>query len=238
MKKKVYTTSWLDFITYIAIPIVLLLGLINVVKTMFSMSFTFYTISMMLIEIVFLIFYGVTAYYTHKRYHKAYNLLLLFFWVTAIRAAFDFANTQTVNTGDNFFLEFALYLGICYLAWILPNKSYLAKRKEIFREEIPTASKEKDVDTIKEKENLPKESKEEVDSVEEKEESSNDAKEEDVDTKEEMSEPVEEEKEIPKAEEESSEKEEESLEKKEEETKEEISPDEVEDSKEEEKKVD
>ncbi len=135
--KKVQSTVWLDILTYILLPIVVVIGVWNTLRVMRHIDWDFFEVSMMLVEIALLVFYGYTAYYTHKRDKKAYLLLQILFWVTALRASIDFANTRMVNNQDNFLIEFCLYLGICYLAWILPNNVYLQKRKAIFKEELP-----------------------------------------------------------------------------------------------------
>ncbi len=187
MKNKVYTTFWIDAITYIVIPIILLLGTINVITNIFSMSFHFYNIIVTIIEIIFLVFYGTVAYYTHKRYKKAYSLFGLLIWVTAIRAAFEFANTRAVNDGDNIFLMFGLYLVVAYFVWVLPNKAYLEKRKEIFRVDFPPKAKKeepieeskKEKDTLKDKKKeSPKEKEESSSKVEKDEQKGEETKEE------------------------------------------------------------
>ncbi len=228
MKKEVLTTVWLDVLTYILIPIVLLLGVISVFRTMIHITFEFYPMLMMLIEIVLLIFYGVTAYYSHKKDKKAMELLSLLTWVTAVQVSLDFANTRAMNNGDNFVLACFFYLAACYFLWIIPNRIYFQKRKSLFVNESPSIvlfpSKKK---TVKKKKTSSKEEKKEKEPVKVEEEEKDfpldkEEKKEEMDDLEEKSkeDSVEEEEEMDDLKEESNEEKKEKIESSEEEAKE------------------
>ncbi len=167
MKKKVQTTSWLDTIIYIIIPIIMILGGIRLIRGIVHFSFTIPYIISFLLEILFLFYYGYIAYYVHKRDKRSYFLLLSLVWLSAIQTSLDVANTRTINDGNNFFLVFAIYLGICYIVWIYPNQIYFKKRQnlfqktnptltEIFREKKETLFKKKESEKIEKKEDRKK----------------------------------------------------------------------------------
>lgn len=133
MRRSIQSTLWLDFLTYIALPIVFLLGIFHIIVFVLpQMTWDLYVIITLLIEIAFLIFYGYTVYHAHKRTKRAYYLLRILVWVTAIRTSLDFANTECINKGYNFFLMFAIYFVACYIIWVHTNEIYLEKRKDLF----------------------------------------------------------------------------------------------------------
>ncbi len=135
MNKKIQSTIWLDLLTYIILPLVILVSTINIFTTIFHITWQVYTIVLMLVEISLTIFYAVTVYHTHKRTSLAPKLLRALFWVTAIQTSFEYANTQQINKGYNIFIAFAIYFAICYVVWIRTNETYLENRMDIFGKE-------------------------------------------------------------------------------------------------------
>ena len=171
--KKVQTTAWLDLLTYILIPIIGIIGVLNIFRASTHIDWEFYSMFSLISEIILLLFYGGTAYYTHKRDKKAYFLLQFLIVIAAIRASIDFANTRNFNNGDNFIVEFILYFGICFIAWIYPNYIYLKKRKNLF-----VSRKSKDNREIqKENEESKKQNKEKLTTEEEEKTHDSDEKE-------------------------------------------------------------
>lgn len=132
MNRKVQTTTWLDFLTYILLPLVIIGNSYSIISTLMHSKLELYTVLIAIVEIFFVIFYAYTIYRTHKRSEVAPKLLYILFWLTALQTSADFANTECINKGYNFFLMFALYLFFCYVIWIRTNQVYLEKRKDLF----------------------------------------------------------------------------------------------------------
>ncbi len=130
--KKVQSTIWLDLLTYIILPLIILGSTWNIINIIPKMEWKVYTVVMMGIEISLLLFYIFIVYHSHKRTALAPKLLRALFWVTAIQAGFEYANTQHINKGYNLFLVFGIYFVICYIVWIRTNEVYIEKRKDIF----------------------------------------------------------------------------------------------------------
>ena len=133
--KKIQSTIWLDLLTYIILPLVVLGSTWAVLHTIFHMKWTPYTTIMMVIEISLIIFYSLTAYHSHKRTLLAPKLFRALFWITSFQASFDFANTEHINKGYNLFLMFGIYFAACYIVWIRTNEAYLQNRIDIFGKE-------------------------------------------------------------------------------------------------------
>jgi uncharacterized protein (DUF983 family) len=132
MKKEIRTTLWLDLLTYIIIPIVILLGTIGVIRSLLYGMFSFEFFVFLFIEIAFLVLYGYTFYHAYNRNKEGYTLFRLLILLTAVRAGMDFANTQNINEGHNFVLAFLGYIVVATIAWIYPNELYFKKRKDLF----------------------------------------------------------------------------------------------------------
>lgn len=132
MKKELQTTIWLDLLTYVIIPFVLLIGTIDIIRALLYGVFNLEFFVFLLIEVVFLMFYAYTFYNSYKRTKDAYVLFRILIFITAIRAGLDYANTQNINNGDSFILAFLGYFAIVAIVWIYPNEIYFKKRKDIF----------------------------------------------------------------------------------------------------------
>lgn len=135
MKKRIQSTIWLDLLTYIILPLVVLKSSWNIISSISYLKWNLYTIVLMIVEVSLIVFYSLTVYHSHKRTALAPKLLRALFWITAIQASFDFANTEQINKGYNLFLTFGLYFAACYVVWIRTNEVYLENRKEIFGKE-------------------------------------------------------------------------------------------------------
>ncbi len=133
--KKIQSTIWLDLLTYIILPLVVLGSLWNVLHTIFHMKWTLYATIMMVIEISLIVFYSLTAYHGHKRTLLAPKLFRALFWITSFQASFNFANSEHINKGYNLFLMFGIYFAACYIVWIRTNETYLQNRIDIFGRE-------------------------------------------------------------------------------------------------------
>lgn len=135
MKKKIQSTIWLDLITYIILPLIVIGSSWNLFFAIFHMKWGLYSTVMVIVEISLTIFYGLTVYQTHKRTALAPKLLRALFWITAFQASFEFANTEYMNKGYNLFLMFGIYFAACYIVWIRTNETYLQNRMDIFGRE-------------------------------------------------------------------------------------------------------
>ncbi len=133
MNKKVQTTTWLDLLTYIILPLVIIGNTWNVITTLLYSKLEIYTILITIVEIFFIVFYGYTLYRTHQRSEIAPKLLTGLFWITSFQTSAEFANTECINKGYNFFLMFAIYLLFCYIVWVRTNQVYLEKRMDLFK---------------------------------------------------------------------------------------------------------
>ena len=58
MNKKVQTTTWLDLLTYIILPLVIIGNTWNVITTLLYSKLEIYTILITIVEIFFIVFYG------------------------------------------------------------------------------------------------------------------------------------------------------------------------------------
>lgn len=133
MKKEYQSTIWLDVLTYIILPFIIIFGTIGVIRGLLYETFNFEFFVYVLLEISLLAFYGCTFYNSYKRTKLGYNLLRILMVISAIMAATDFANTESYNNGYNFVLVFIFYLVAAGFIWIYPNEIYLRKRKELFK---------------------------------------------------------------------------------------------------------
>lgn len=132
MKKEIKTTLWLDLLTYIIIPFVLLIGSINIIRALLYGVINIHFFIFLFIEVAFLTFYGFTFYHSYKRNKDAYMLLRLLILITSIQAGLDFANTQNINSGHSFILSLLGYLIVIAIVWIYPNEIYFKNRKNLF----------------------------------------------------------------------------------------------------------
>lgn len=135
MNKKIQSTIWLDLLTYIILPLIVIGNAWNISHVIFHMKWTLYATIMLVIEIALIVFYSITVYHSHKRTSLAPKLFDAIFWVTSFQASFSFANTQHINKGYNLFLMFGIYFVVCYIVWVRTNEIYLEKRKDIFGKE-------------------------------------------------------------------------------------------------------
>lgn len=135
MNKKIQSTIWLDLLTYIILPLIVLGNAWNILHVIFHMKWTLYATIMLIIEIALIIFYSITVYHSHKRTSLAPKLFRAIFWVTSFQASFSFANTEHINKGYNLFLMFGIYFVACYIVWIRTNETYFEKRMGIFGKE-------------------------------------------------------------------------------------------------------
>jgi len=163
MKGEKKTTLWLDILTYILIPLVVIIGGYQLIGTILTGDvvggrawlFVFF-------EAAFLLLHIYTVYHVYQRNRSAYFLLRFLIVATAIRAAIEYANTRNANTDQNFLLIFLGYLAVCAVFWVYPNEIYFRARKHLFlgknavkvEEEIEAEDVEisEDAETVEEKE--------------------------------------------------------------------------------------
>ena len=132
-------TLWLDLLTYVLIPLVTLLGLIRVVRTVFVGNFTTETTIFLLVELAFIILFLYTLYHVHNRNKPGFFLIRFIVYITAVRASVDFAFFETANKDSSFLFAMGTYLVISALVWIMPNELYFRAREQLFKNESTLA---------------------------------------------------------------------------------------------------
>ena len=159
MKGEKKTTVWLDTLTYLLIPLVVIIGGWQLIASIVSGNVPGSAWLLIILEVLYLLFHIYTVYHVYHRNKSAYFLLRILIVVTAVRTALEYANTRNTNTGQSFILLFLGYLAVCAILWVYPNELYFKARKHLFGIKNP----EKEFKEIKEE-------KEEVQENEETEE--------------------------------------------------------------------
>ena len=133
MKKKYLTTCWLDLLTYIILPFVTIVAVINVVKGLLYSTFSLSFLLALIAELVFICLYVLTFFTSYKRSKPAYFFFRVLIYATAVKAALDFTLTKVTNLEP--ILAFLVYLLAVSILWIYPNEKYFKNRKELFNKE-------------------------------------------------------------------------------------------------------
>jgi hypothetical protein len=132
MNKELKTTVWLDLLTYLLLPFVILFGIIEIVRGLLYGVFSLGFMGYLILELAIIGFYVYTFYHARKRNKQAFNLFRILIVISAVRAGLDYATTQNANNGHNFILILIAYLVIAGIAWVYPNEIYFKKRKDLF----------------------------------------------------------------------------------------------------------
>lgn len=155
MKKKYLTTYWLDLLTYIILPFVTIVAVINVVKGLLYSTFSLSFLLALIAELVFICLYILTFFTSYKRTKPAYFFFRVLIYATAVKAALDFTLTEVTNLEP--ILAFLVYFLAVAILWIYPNEKYFKNRKELFNKEsglkflLPSNEENKKEKTKKEK---------------------------------------------------------------------------------------
>ena len=125
--KNVLSTIWLDFLTFIFMPLFLFINSNELLKRMGSKN------------IILLIFLSITIIYTvftlwnsFKKNKLSYYLLYIFVFISMISISLYIVDCMKLTN----IIYIAEIFGATSVLWIVPNYIYLFKRYEIFKHRV------------------------------------------------------------------------------------------------------
>ena len=128
--KNIKSTIWLDFLTYIFMPLFILINSNELLNRMGSKNI------LLILFLIFTIIYSTfTLYNSAKKNKLSYYLLYIFVFISMISISLYIVSCMKL-TNIWYILEI---FGATSILWIIPNYIYLYKRYEIFKHRVSTA---------------------------------------------------------------------------------------------------
>ncbi len=118
--KKMPSTSWLDFITFVYLPFYLLANVVTL--------FSGVNIYILLPTILNIIFSLITFYFLFKRKYQAYYLLFIFIFISLFSMGINIIRKYQIHNISFIIVEYVI--GI--IIWLIPNYIYIVKRRKFF----------------------------------------------------------------------------------------------------------
>ena len=128
--KNILSTIWLDFLTYIFMPLFILSNSNELLKRIGSKNIVL--IIFLIVTIIYSIF---TLYNSAKKNKLSYYLLYIFVFISMISISLYIVSSMKLT---NIWYILEIFGGVSIL-WIIPNYIYIYKRYEIFKHRINTA---------------------------------------------------------------------------------------------------
>ena len=122
--KNVISTIWLDFLTYIFMPLYILINSTELLNRIGSKNI--WIITYLIVTIVYSI---VTLWNSAKKNRLSYYLLYIFVFISMISISLYIVTSMKLSN-ISYILEI---FGAVSLLWIVPNYIYLFKKYEVFK---------------------------------------------------------------------------------------------------------